>query len=198
MPPLLFSFCWHVSYSYNCSQTRCSNFLILDTATLFPRLQCILLRNHQYNVDTKYNLRPEIYIVDWLSRQSHAEKKDKEILEFKLSCTLAESKLIFLCAFPLKTYKKLHNNHLQELLTKEVDYLNKVLCRNSYPDGFLKNTNIRSCMDQSSTHETTKEAFLSVPYIQGLSKEFRRIFKDTEVRIIFKGYNTPNSPVNAP
>ena len=45
-------------------------------------------------------------------------------------------------------------------------------------------------MDQAPTQETTKEAFVSVPYFQGQSKEFRRIFKDTKVQIIFKGCNT--------
>ena len=45
-------------------------------------------------------------------------------------------------------------------------------------------------MDQAPTQETTKEAFVLVPYIQGLSEEFRRIFKETKVQIIFKGCNT--------
>ena len=36
----------------------------------------------------------------------------------------------------------------------------------------------------------SKEAFVSVPYIQGLSEEFRRIFKNTKVQITFKGCNT--------
>ena len=45
-------------------------------------------------------------------------------------------------------------------------------------------------MDQASTQETTKVVFVSVPYIQGLSEEFRRIFQDSKVQIIFKGCNT--------
>ena len=56
---------------------------------------------------------------------------------------------------------------------------NKVLHRNSYPH-----------MDQDHSQKTTKEAFVSVPYIQGLSEEFRRIFQDTKIQIIFKGCNT--------
>ena len=44
-------------------------------------------------------------------------------------------------------------------------------------------------MDQYTNQETTKESFVTVPYIQGLSKEFRRIFKDTKVPKIFKGCN---------
>ena len=45
-------------------------------------------------------------------------------------------------------------------------------------------------MDQATNQETTKESFVTVPYIQGLSEEFRSIFKDTKVQIIFKGCNT--------
>ena len=75
----------------------------------------------------------------------------------------------------------------QELLAKEMDYLNKVLHSNSYPEWFLKKPNSRPHMDHISTQETTREAFVPIQYIQGLSKEFRRIFKDTKVQIIFKG-----------
>ena len=73
-----------------------------------------------------------------------------------------------------------------ELLAKEMDYLNKVLHRNSYPDWLLKKPNHRPHVDQATNQETTKESFVTVPYIQGLSEEFRRIFKDTKVQIIFK------------
>ena len=61
---------------------------------------------------------------------------------------------------------------------------------NSYPDWLLKKPNNRSQGDQAPTQETTKETSVSVPYFQGLSEEFRRIFKDTKVQIIFKGCNT--------
>ena len=43
-------------------------------------------------------------------------------------------------------------------------------------------------MDQATNQETTKESFVTVPYIQGLNEEFRRIFKDTKVQIVFKGW----------
>ena len=77
----------------------------------------------------------------------------------------------------------------QELLAMEMDFLNKVLHRNSYPDWFLKKNN-RPQGYQAPTQETTKDVFISVPYFQGLSEEFRRIFKDTKVQIIFKGCNS--------
>ena len=45
-----------------------------------------------------------------------------------------------------------------EVLTKEMDYVNKVLCRYSYPGWFLKKPNNRSHMDQATNQETTKES----------------------------------------
>ena len=37
-----------------------------------------------------------------------------------------------------------------ELLAKEMDYLHRVLCRNKYPDWFLKKPNTRPQVDQST------------------------------------------------
>ena len=71
-----------------------------------------------------------------------------------------------------------------------MDHLNKVLCRHSYPDWFPKKLNHRPHMNQATNQETTKESFVMVPYIQGISEEFRRTLKDTKVQIIFKGCNT--------
>ena len=56
-----------------------------------------------------------------------------------------------------------------------------------------KKTNTRPQVDQSTIQGTPKEVFISVPYIPGISEEFRRIFKDTKVQIIFKGCNTLKS-----
>ena len=47
-----------------------------------------------------------------------------------------------------------------ELLAKEMDYLNKVLHRNSYPDWFLKNLSTGNIWTKSPNQETTKEAFV--------------------------------------
>ena len=49
---------------------------------------------------------------------------------------------------------------------------------------------LETCLDQATDQETTKESFVTGPYIQGLSEEFRRIFKATKFQIIFKGCNT--------
>ena len=72
-----------------------------------------------------------------------------------------------------------------ELLAKEMDDLNKVLHRNRYSDWFLEKTNYRPHMDQTTNQETIKKSFITVPYIQGPSEEFR-ILMDTKVQIIFK------------
>ena len=66
-----------------------------------------------------------------------------------------------------------------ELLAKEMDYLHKVLCRNSYPYWLLKKPNTRPQMIQASTQEN-KKVFFSVPYIQGLSKAFTRFLRTLE------------------
>ena len=38
-----------------------------------------------------------------------------------------------------------------------------------------------------------KNIFISVPYVPGLSDEFRRIFWHTSIQVIFKGANTLKS-----
>ena len=50
-----------------------------DIATLSQRIQCILLRTHQYRVRILYKPGPEIFIADWLSQHNHKENKDKAI-----------------------------------------------------------------------------------------------------------------------
>ena len=71
-----------------------------------------------------------------------------------------------------------------------MDYLNRVLCRNNYPE-FIpeKKPNTRPQGDQPTSQDTTKEVFISIPYIPGLNEEFRRIFMGTKAQIIFKGCN---------
>ena len=43
------------------------------------RIQQILLRIYQYRLRIKYKSGPNLFIADWLSRQNHKEKKDKEM-----------------------------------------------------------------------------------------------------------------------
>ena len=53
-----------------------------------------------------------------------------------------------------------------------------------------KKPNSRPQVDQPTMQETLQEVFISVPFIPGLGEDFRRIFKDIKVQIIFKGYST--------
>ena len=48
-------------------------------ATLSQRIQCILLRLHQYCVRMIYKPGPGLFTADWLSRHKHTENKDEEI-----------------------------------------------------------------------------------------------------------------------
>ena len=50
-----------------------------DVATLSQRIQCILLRIHQYQVRIIYKLGPVFLITDWLPRHNHTQNKDEEI-----------------------------------------------------------------------------------------------------------------------
>ena len=54
-----------------------------DVATLSQRK--ILLRIHQYRGRIIYKPGPDLFIVDWLSRQNHNKVKDKEIPGMQLS-----------------------------------------------------------------------------------------------------------------
>ena len=55
-----------------------------DVATLLQRIQCILLKLHQYRVQVIYKPGPDIFIADWLSRHNHVEGKDQPIKEMEL------------------------------------------------------------------------------------------------------------------
>ena len=79
-----------------------------------------------------------------------------------------------------------------ELLAKEMDYLNTILHRNSYPDWFMKKKKKTKGLiwTKPPTRKLPWNPFVTVPYIQELSEEFRILFKDTQVQIIFKGCNT--------
>ena len=44
-----------------------------DVAKLSQRLQCALLRIHQFQVRIVYKSGPDLFITDWLSRHNHTE-----------------------------------------------------------------------------------------------------------------------------
>ena len=59
-----------------------------------------------------------------------------------------------------------------ELLVKEMDYLHKVLCRNSYSDLFLKNQTMDCKWLKTSPKKTKKKHLSQSPTSQGLVRNF--------------------------
>ena len=55
-----------------------------DVATLSQRIQCILLKVHQYRVQIIYKPGPDIFIADWLSRYNHIGGKDMPIKDMDI------------------------------------------------------------------------------------------------------------------
>ena len=62
-----------------------------DMATLSQILQQILLRIHQYIVKIICKPCPDLFIVDWLSRQNHEEDKDEEIAGMQVNVNTVET-----------------------------------------------------------------------------------------------------------
>ena len=56
-----------------------------DATTLSHRPQRILLCIHQYNVRILYNPGSQLFIADWISKDSHSENKDEKILGMRLN-----------------------------------------------------------------------------------------------------------------
>ena len=56
-----------------------------DVATLSQRLQCILLKIHQYRERIIYKPGPDLFVADWLSKHYHKENKDEEILGMNIN-----------------------------------------------------------------------------------------------------------------
>ena len=76
-----------------------------------------------------------------------------------------------------------------------MDYLHRV-CKNSYPDWMTKESEKKPATPITNLDtglEVKKNIFISVPYVPGLSKDFKRIFQHTSVQIIFHGTNTLKS-----
>ena len=66
-----------------------------------------------------------------------------------------------------------------EVLAKDMDYLHTVLLRNNYPDWMIKETEKKpatAIINPGTGLEVKKNVFISVPYVPGLSEEFRRKF----------------------
>ena len=66
-----------------------------------------------------------------------------------------------------------------QILAKEMDYLHRVLFKNSYPDWIIKYPGKKQTtppQNHDTGLEVNKNIFISVPYVPGLCEEFRRIF----------------------
>ena len=67
-----------------------------------------------------------------------------------------------------------------------MDYLHRVLLKNSYPDWIIDNL-------EKETNNSYWKSSISVPYVPGHREEFRRMLWHTSVQDIFKGTNTLES-----
>ena len=80
-------------------------------------LQCILLRIHEYEIHVLYTPSPNLYIAEWLSKQNHAENKNKETEGIKLNIdTISKVTYITTCMSIQDIAEARQNDmHLQEL-----------------------------------------------------------------------------------
>ena len=89
-----------------------------------------------------------------------------------------------------------------DILAKEMEHLNRVLCYNNYPQWII---NQRGKLDKQDPiihpetgFEIKKHFYISVPYFPGLSESYKKIFKYTPVQVCFKGVNTLKSMLMHP
>ena len=75
-----------------------------------------------------------------------------------------------------------------------MDYINSSFFLNNYPDLDDQEPdkypptliiNLATCLGFN------KNVFISVPYVPGLSEQFRRIFQHTSIQVIFKAATIP-------
>ena len=76
------------------------------------------------------------------------------------------------------TYRAKNVCSTPQIFAKEMDYLYRVLLKNSYQDWIIKNTEKKptTTKNHDTGLEVNKNIFISVPYVHGCSEEFRRIF----------------------
>ena len=81
-----------------------------------------------------------------------------------------------------------------DILAKEMEHLNRVLCYNNYPqwmiDKWGKSDKHDPLIHPETGVEIQKCFYISVPYFPGLSKSYKEIFKYTLIQVCFKGVNT--------
>ena len=82
-----------------------------------------------------------------------------------------------------------------EILAKEMDYLHEIL-KNNIPNLMIKeseNKPTTPIINPDTGLKGKQNVIISVPYVPGLSEEFRRMFQHTSVQVLFKEANTPKS-----
>ena len=61
-----------------------------DVGSLSQSLQGILLCIHQYGIRVLYTPGPQLFLIDWLSRDNHETHKEKEIPQMNLTVNSLE------------------------------------------------------------------------------------------------------------
>ena len=84
-----------------------------------------------------------------------------------------------------------------DILAKEMEHLNRVLCYNNYPqwliDKWGKSDKHDPIIHSETGVEIQKHFYISVPYFPGLSESYKKIFKYTPIQVCVKGVNTLKS-----
>ena len=89
-----------------------------------------------------------------------------------------------------------------DILAKEMEHLNRVLCYNNYPQWIINQWGKLDKQDPLIHPETGNEInkcfYISVPYFPGLSESYKKIFKYMPIQVCFKGVNTLKSMLMHP
>ena len=78
-----------------------------------------------------------------------------------------------------------------DILAKEMEHLNRVLCYNNYPQWIINQWGKLDKQDPlihpETENEIKKHFYISVPYFLGLSESYKKIFKYMPKQVCFKG-----------
>ena len=94
------------------------------------------------------------------------------------------------------THRAKHVCSTPEFLAKEMDHLHKVLQDNHYPTQFSQQDKPQQKANKKPNPSTVKfieGARLVIPYIKGLSEQYRHTLTKHRVRVFFKGTSTIKS-----
>ena len=68
-----------------------------------------------------------------------------------------------------------------DILAKEMEHLNRVLCYNNYPQWSIDKQGKSDKHSPETGVEIQKCFYISVPYFHGLSESYKKIFKYTPI-----------------